>query len=210
MATTTTITGGFGFGALPTTTGGFTFGAPGPVPAPAPATSLAKAEAEADGETKAGSPAPSGAPKTSSPLLTVKAYLTALKLDSDQEEDVGNEMHTAQDSWSRVMGSSGASALDVSMLAGSGEDTEEEAESELSRLVTTLGTTYCPETHGVELRECTVSGKQLDKSAFVEWYVRMIFATDEDMESEAEEGEGKGDLSLDDDGAGAGPAAARR
>jgi hypothetical protein len=154
MATTITTTGGFSCGAaaataaalatLPVTTGGFTFGAPAPVPvlapASAPAASLAKAEAEADGETKAGSPAPSGSLKTSSALLTAEAYLTALNLDSDQEEDLGNEMQTAQAAWSRVMGSSGASALDVGMPAGSGEGTEEEEESELSRLMTALGT----------------------------------------------------------------------
>jgi hypothetical protein len=73
------------------------------------------------------------------------------------------------------MGSSGASALDVSMPAGSGEGTEEEEESELSRLVTALGTTYCPETHGVELRERAGSGKQLYESAFVDWYVRIAY-----------------------------------
>jgi hypothetical protein len=43
-----------------------------------------------------------------------------------------------------------------------------------------LGTTSCPETPGVELRERAGSDKQLDESAFVDWYVRMIFATDED------------------------------
>jgi hypothetical protein len=152
---------------LPATTGGFTLGAP--APAPTPAAAVAKAEAVAAGETKAGSPAPSGAPKTSSTLLTAKACLTGLELDSDQEEDVSNEMQTAQDAWSRVMGSSGASPLDVSMPAESGEGTEEEEESELSRLVTALGPTYCPETHGVELWERAGSGKQLDESAFVVW-----------------------------------------
>jgi hypothetical protein len=86
------------------------------------------------------------------------------------------------------MGSSGASALDVSMPAWSEEDTEEEEESELSWLVTALGTTYCPETHGVECqrRERAGSGKQLDESAFVDWYVRMIFATDEDEDDDAD------------------------
>jgi hypothetical protein len=81
---------------------------------------------------------------------------------------VCDEPQTAQDAWSRVMGSSRASALDVNMPAGSGEGTEEEEESQLSRLVTALGTTYCPETHGVELRERAGFGKQLDESAFVE------------------------------------------
>jgi hypothetical protein len=194
---------------LPTMTGGFTFGAP--APALAPAASVAKAEAEADGETKAGSPAPSGAPKTSSALLTAKAYLTALELASDQEEDVSDEMQAAQDAWSRVMGSSDAPALDVSMPAGSGEGTEEEEESELSRLVTALGTKFCPETHGVELWERAGSGKQLDESAFVDWYVRIIFANDkdDDADADAEEGEGENEdedesgLSGDEDGAGA-------
>jgi hypothetical protein len=100
--------------------------------------------------------------------------------------------------------------LDVSMPAGSGTDTEEEEESEWSRLVTALGTTYCSETPGVELRERAGSGKQLDESAFVDWYVRMIFATDEDEDADADaeegegEGEGEGGLSVDEDGAGAG------
>jgi hypothetical protein len=72
--------------------------------------------------------------------------------------------------------------------------------------VTALGTTYCPETHSVELRERVGSGKQLDESAFVDWYVRMIFVTDEEEDAEAEEGEGKGEsgLRVDEDGAGAG------
>jgi hypothetical protein len=202
------FTSGFSFGAaapvaLPTTTGGFTFGAPAPISAPA--ASLAKAEAETDGETNAGSSAPSGAPKTSSALLMAKAYLTALELDADQEEDVGGEMQTAQDAWSHVMGSSVASALDVSMPAGSGEGTEEEEESELSRLVTVLGKMYCPETHGVEIRERAGSSKQLDESAFVHWYVRMTFTTDEDEDEDAEEGEGEGEggLRVNEDGAGA-------
>jgi hypothetical protein len=104
------------------------------------------------------------------------------------------------------MGSFDSSALDVSMPAGSGTDTEEEEESEWSRLVTALGTTYCSETPGVELRERAGSGKQLDESAFVDWYVRMIFATDEDMDSDAdaEEGEGEGGLSVNEDMARAG------
>jgi hypothetical protein len=114
---------------------------------------------------------------------------------------MGDEMQTAQDAWSRVMGSSGASVLDVSMPAGSGEGTEEEEEeeSELSQLVTALGTTYCPETHGVELRERVGSGKKLDESAFVNWFVRMIFATDADVDSDAdvEEGEGEDGASVD-------------
>jgi hypothetical protein len=103
---------------LPTTTGGFTFSAP--APALAPAASLAKAEAEADGQTKAGSPAPPGVSKTSFALLTAKAYLTALELDADQEEDVGDKVQTVQDAWSRVMGYSDASALHVNMPAGFG------------------------------------------------------------------------------------------
>jgi hypothetical protein len=57
---------------------------------------------------------------------------------------VSDEMQTAQDEWFRVMGSSGASALNVSMPTGSWEGTEEEEESELSRLATAMGTTYCP------------------------------------------------------------------
>jgi hypothetical protein len=60
----------------------------------------------------------------------------------------------------------------------------------------------------VELGERAGSGKQLDESAFVDWYVRMIFAMDEDMDADAdadaEEGEGEGGLSVDEDGAGAG------
>jgi hypothetical protein len=91
----TPFAGGFSFAAAapvasPTTTGGFAFGVP--APAPANAASLAKAEAEADGETNAGSPAPSGAPKTSSALLMAKAYLTALELAVDQEEDMVDEI----------------------------------------------------------------------------------------------------------------------
>jgi hypothetical protein len=184
------FTGGFSFGAaapvaLPTPSGGFTIGAANP--APTPDALLAKAEAKADGETKAGSPAPSGAPKTSSTLLTAKAYLTALELESDQEEKVGNEMQTAQDAWSRVMSFSCASALDVSMPAGFGEGTEEEEESELSRLVTALDTMYCP-----ELRERAGSGKQPDESAFVVQRSSMC-------EGEGE-GEGEGGLSVDEDG----------
>jgi hypothetical protein len=54
----------------------------------------------------------------------------------------------------------------------------------------------------VEVRERARSGKQLDESAFVDWYVRMVFATDEDEDADAEEGEGG--LSVDEDGAGAG------
>jgi hypothetical protein len=72
--------------------------------------------------------------------------------------------------------------------------------------VTALGTTHCPETHGVELRERAGSGKQLDESAFVDLYVRMIFATDkdedEDADADAEEGEGEGSLSIAEDRAG--------
>jgi hypothetical protein len=121
---------------------------------------------------------------------------------------VGDEMQTAQDAWSRVMGSSGASALDGSIPAGSGEGTEEEEESELSRLVTALGTTYCRETHGEESPERAGSGKQPNESASVDWYVRMIFATDEDDNVDAEEGEGEGEgeggLSVDEDGVRAG------
>jgi hypothetical protein len=60
----------------------------------------------------------------------------------------------------------------------------------------------------VELRERAGSGKQLDESAFVDWYVRMIFATledeDEDEDADAEEGEGEGSLSVDEDGVEAG------
>jgi hypothetical protein len=52
--------------------------------------------------------------------------------------------------------------------------------------VTALGATYGPESHGVELRECAGSGKKLDESAFVDWYVRMIFATDEDEDDDAD------------------------
>jgi hypothetical protein len=105
-----------------------------------------------------------------------KAYLTALELDANQEEDVGDEMQTPQNAWPRVMGSFGASALDV---------------------------TYCPEAHGVELRERAGSGNQ---SAFVDWYVRIIFATDEDADADAEEGkgEGVGGLRFDEAAAGAG------
>jgi hypothetical protein len=58
----------------------------------------------------------------------------------------------------------------------------------------------------VVIRERVGSGKQLDESAFVDWYVRMIFATDEDADADVEEGEveGQGGLSVDEDGAGAG------
>jgi hypothetical protein len=70
-----------------------------------------------------------------------------------------------------------------------------------------VGTAYCPETHGVEIRERAASSKQLDESAFVDWNVRMIFATDEDededKDAEEGEGEGQGGLSVDEDGAGA-------
>jgi hypothetical protein len=48
------------------------------------------------------------------------------------------------------------------------------------------------------------SGKKLDESTFVDWYVRMIFATGEDEDAEEGEGEGEGGLSVDEDGAGAG------
>jgi hypothetical protein len=48
--------------------------------------------------------------------------------------------------------------------------------------------------------------KQLDESAFVDWYMRMILTTNEDMDSDAdaEEGEGEGGLTVDEVGAGAG------
>jgi hypothetical protein len=56
----------------------------------------------------------------------------------------------------------------------------------------------------VELRERAGSDKQLDESAFVNWYVRMIFATDEDEDEDVDakevegkgEGEGEGVLSV--------------
>jgi hypothetical protein len=59
----------------------------------------------------------------------------------------------------------------------------------------------------VEIQERAGSRKQLDESAFVDWYVRMTFATDEDEDEDAEEGEGEGEggLSVDEVGAGAGP-----
>lgn len=111
-------------------------------------------------------------------MQTTEKYLETLNLDEDQLEDVQEEIDEALKAWQTIVGE------DSYVNLSSTED------SFLSNLVTKLGTTYCEEDHGFELKNIAGSENILKRDSFVDWYVRWVFKIDDiegDLDEEPEE-----------------------
>lgn len=105
-----------------------------------------------------------------SEILSPEAYILQLKLDDDMAEDIQQEIDDATKAWQTVF--QDKEFVDESSFEGES--------SHISSLMSILGTTYCEEDHGVELRS-RMSGNEsvLSKYAFIDWYVRWVFRQDD-------------------------------
>eukprot|EP01035_Chromulina_nebulosa_P020665 gene20665-26793_t len=103
-------------------------------------------------------------------LLSSEEYIKELKLDDDQLDDINEELETAEKAWNSITN-------DKVIII----DKDTDKHQLFSDLVIKLGTTYSSDDHGVELSSRINESYELTKDAFIDWYIRWVFQSDDDF-----------------------------
>mmetsp|Transcript_15583 Transcript_15583/g.14115 ORF Transcript_15583/g.14115 Transcript_15583/m.14115 type:complete len:240 (+) Transcript_15583:40-759(+) len=103
-------------------------------------------------------------------LLSSEEYIKELKLDDDQIDDINEELETAEKAWNTI------TTNNVITI-----DNDTDKHQLFSDLVIKLGTTYSSDDHGVELSDRINESYELTKDAFIDWYIRWVFQSDDDL-----------------------------
>ena len=118
-------------------------------------------------------------------LKSPSEYVKELELDSDDEDDIAEELQQAVDAWRAVVGGGDAETVDLSDAAA----VQDEDGGMLCQLMTRLGTTYSAESHGSELRRIAASNADkadhLCVADFADWFVRWLHAPDSSSDDES-------------------------
>ena len=168
-------------------------------------------------------------------MMSGEEYMSDLGLGDDEglAEEIQEEIEKARDAWTNIVSMDKGNMSDRGELlyddagTASEEGDEEDIDSVLCQLVTSLGTTYSAEDHGASLRALSCKSKsrsksrgdsgskgdvedrlELSEAAFVGWYIRLLFKDSDSVdeynhgdeeEDEDEDGKEEDDGDGDDD-----------
>lgn len=115
-------------------------------------------------------------------MLSPEEYITTLRIDEDQLEEVEEEQTKALEFWDKEIKSPS-----IINFAANGD-------AQMERLLREIGSQYNQEDHGPLLRaiatkNSTVEGGELTREQFADWFIRWMFTPEE----------GEGDFDEDED-----------